>query len=105
MVHDFMQEFERICQQPTVTVDEMSQAVHKVYLEVEQRLGTEQLWQAVDDETADAVANGFQKHIMSQLYELVFSANEEDEAKDLNLQEQIRQFRWIEPKHLYGCRL
>jgi hypothetical protein len=100
MVHDFLMEFELICQQPTVSVAEMSQAVHKTYLDVEARLGDEQLWQAVDDETANAVANGFQKHIMSQLYELVFTANEEDETKDLNLQEQIRQFRWIEPKHL-----
>ena len=78
----------------------MSQAVLRIYEDADDRITNEPLWQTVDDATAEAVADGFQKHIMTTIYELVFSANEADEAKDLNLQERIREFRWVEPSHL-----
>lgn len=100
LVFDFIKQFEEICKQPTVTVEDMSRAVLQIYEDADDRITNEPLWQTVDDVTAEAVADGFQKHVMSTIYELVFSANEDDEAKDLNLQERIREFRWIEPSHL-----
>lgn len=100
IVFDFIKLFEEVCSQPTVTVEDMSRAVLQIYEEADDRISHDPLWQTVDDATAEAVADGFQKHIMTTIYELVFSAKEADEAKDLNLQERIREFRWVEPHHL-----
>jgi len=68
--------------------------------DIAQRVNAEQLWLSVDDEVADSVVDSFEKYIASQIYDLVFTAQEEDESKDLMLQERIREFRWIEPQHL-----
>ena len=52
------------------------------------------------DLQADSVIDAFEKYCMAQIYDLVFTAKAEDEEMDLVLQERIREFRWIEPRHL-----
>jgi len=99
-IKTFLKRFEKLCRKRSVTVEDMSKMVLRANDDIAQRVNAEQLWLSVDDEVADSVVDSFEKYIASQIYDLVFTAQEEDESKDLMLQERIREFRWIEPQHL-----
>lgn len=85
--------------------DSWLKVVLKAYDSFSQRL-SESIWDEIEEPVIAAVTDGFEAYLMRQVYELVFSANKDDEQKDLLLQERIREFRWIEPQHLdAACRL
>eukprot|EP00039_Didymoeca_costata_P009181 m.121344 g.121344 ORF g.121344 m.121344 type:complete len:455 (+) comp14389_c0_seq2:240-1604(+) len=100
-IRAFMKKFEKLCKKTSVTLEDLSAIVLKTYDTMFAKISSEHpVWLTLDEDKIGDVADGFERYIMSHIYDLVFSAEEEDEEKDIVLQERIREFRWIEPRHL-----
>eukprot|EP00055_Hartaetosiga_balthica_P009951 m.40977 g.40977 ORF g.40977 m.40977 type:complete len:495 (+) comp6968_c0_seq1:93-1577(+) len=74
--------------------------VHAFYEELEYFVHESPLFYDLGDEELDAVLLGAEKHVMKHIYNLVFSRNSDEGARDAALHSRIRQLQWIRPHHL-----
>ncbi|CAI8039003.1 Rab5 GDP/GTP exchange factor [Geodia barretti] len=85
----------------TATVEEQSEAVQEFYTSMSERLTTHTLFRDVAEEQQEDMMDGIEKHLMTNIFPIVYSPDSCDDAmRDLLLVRRIRMLHWLEPTHL-----
>jgi hypothetical protein len=85
----------------TATVEEQSEAVQDFYTSMSERLTTHTLFRDVAEEQQEDMMDGIEKHLMTNIFPIVYSPDSCDDAmRDLLLVRKIRMLHWLEPTHL-----
>lgn len=82
-------------------VEEMSEVVQDFYQMLIDRMATNQLYKAYNQEIIDKAMFYIESYMTVKLYSVLFCpSNTEDERKDLHIQNHIRSLHWVTPQQI-----